>query len=318
MILTTGLSAVLAFRVFPMLRLNPLLARWETIRVLLGYGLQVQITALGALINLQMNKLLIGYFLNLELLAAYELGFKLVYSLISLLRLLSSAVMPAAAELHAQYDHGRLQQLYRQGAKYVMLAIAPLGFVIVLHAHSITAAWLGTPPPEVALVVQVLMVAYGFNLLTAMGTAMARGVGHPEFETRYAILVIVVNLSLGIVLMHLLGLDGLLVSTLVSIVLGSSYFLVQWHRFLHQRWGTLWHKLYASPLGACLVATVPSYLAGQGLLAYLPPGRLTHAAAGLGGGLVFASLYALFIWRSDYWDTQDRALYRAVLRLPSP
>lgn len=318
MALTAGFSAVLACRAFPMLRLNPFLARWETLKVLLGYGLKVQITALGALINLQMNKLLIGYFLNLELLAAYELGFKLVYSLISLPRLLSSAVMPAAAELHAQYDHDRLQQLYRQGAKYVVLAIAPLGFVTILHVHSITAVWLGTPPPEVARVIQFLMLAYGFNLLTAMGTAMARGVGHPEFETQYAILVIVVNLSLGIVLMRLLGLDGLLVSTLVSIVLGSSYFLVQWHRFLQQAWRTLWRKLYAPPLGACLLATVPSYLAGQALLACLPSGRLAHTAAGVGGGLVFASLYALFIWRSGYWDAEDRSLYRAILRLPSP
>ena len=317
MILTTGLSAVLAFRVFPMLRLNPLLVRRETLKLLLRYGLKVQITGLGALINLQMNKLLIGYFLNLELLAAYELGFKLVYSLISLLRLLSSAVMPAAAELHAQYDHGRLQRLYRQGAKYLMLAVVPLGFVTILHAHSITTVWLGTPPPEVARVIQFLMLAYGFNLLTAMGTAMARGVGHPEFETRYAILVIVVNLSLGIVLMRLLGLDGLLVATLTAVVLGSSYFLVQWHRFLHQRWRTLWRKLYAPPLGACLLAIVPSYLAGRGFLAYLPAGRLAHAAAGLGGGFVFASFYVLFIWRSGYWDAQDRALYRAILRLPS-
>lgn len=318
MALTASFSAVLAFRVFPMLRLNPFLARWETLKVLLGYGLKVQITALGALINLQMNKLLIGYFLNLELLAAYELGFKLVYSLISLPRLLSSAVMPAAAELHAQYDHSRLERLYRQGSKYLVLAIIPLGFITIIHAHSIAAAWLGTPPPEVACVIQFLMLAYGFNLLTAMGTAMARGVGHPEFETRYAILVIVVNLSLGIVLMRLLGLDGLLVSTLVSIVLGSSYFLAQWHRFLHQTWRTLWRKLYAPPLWACLLATVPSYLAGQALLAYLPAGRLAHVAAGVGGGLVFASLYVLFIWRSGYWDAEDRSLYRAILRLPSP
>jgi peptidoglycan biosynthesis protein MviN/MurJ (putative lipid II flippase) len=162
------------------------------------------------------------------------------------------------------------------------------------------------------------MLAYGFNLLTAMGTAMARGVGHPEFETRYAILVVVANLSLGIVLMHLLGLDGLLVATLVAIVLGSSYFLIQWHRFLHQTWQVLWHKLYAPPLLACLLASVPSYLAGRGLLAYLPVNRLAYATAGIGGSFVFASLYALFIWRSGYWDAQDRALYRAILRLPSP
>jgi len=316
-VLVTSLSAVIAFRVFPMLRLNPLLARWETLKMLLNFGLKVQITGLGALISLQMNKLLIGYFLNLNLLATYELGFKIVYSLISILRLLGSAVMPAAAELHAQHDHDRLQRLYQQGSKYLVLTIAPLGLIAILHANSITAVWLGTPPPEVARVIQFLMFAYGFNLLTATGTSMARGVGHPEFETRYALLIILGNLFLSIVLMPILGLDGLLVATLVAVVLGSLYFMAQWHRFLHQTWRMLWHKLYAPPLWACLLAAVPSYLAGQVLLIHLTAGRLAHAAAGLGGGLVFVGLYALFVWRSGYWDAQDRALYRTILRLSS-
>ena len=314
MALMTGVSVVVAFRVFPMLRLNPLLARWETFKTLLNFGLKVQITGLGALIGLQMNKLLIGYFLNLNLLAAYELGFKIVYSLVSLLRLLNSAVMPAAAELQAQDDRDRLQSLYRQGSKYLVSVVIPLGLIIILHAHSITVAWLGTPPPEVTRVIRFLMFAYGFNLLTAMGTSMARGMGHPEFEMQYALLMIVSNLFLSIVLMPILGLDGLLVATLVAVVLGSLYFIAQWHRFLRQTWQTLWHKLYAKPLWACLLATIPSYLAGQSLLAYLPAERLAYAVAGLGGGLVFASLYALFIWRSGYWDAQDQALCFAILR----
>jgi O-antigen/teichoic acid export membrane protein len=317
MVLTTSLSVVAALRVFPMLRVNPLLLRRKTVTTLLSFGLKVQITSLGAVISLQVNKLLIGYFLNLNLLAAYELGFKVVYSLISLLRLVSSAVMPAAAELHAKDDHDLLQQLYRKGSKYLVFVVVPLGFITVLHAHSITAAWLGMPPPEVARVIQFLMCAYGFNLLTTMGTAMARGVGHPEFETRYAVLVIVSNLLLDIVLMPILGLDGLLAATLVAIVLGSLYFLAQWHRFLHQTWRTLWHKLYAPPLWACLLATLPSYLARQGLLACLPAGRLAHVAVGLGGGVVFASLYVVFTWRNGCWDAQDQALYRAFLRLSS-
>ena len=317
MILTTVLSVVLAFRVFPMLRLNPLLVRRDTLKMLLGFGLKVQIIGLGALINLQMNKLLISYYLSLELLAVYELGFKIVYSLISLPRLLSSAVMPAAAELHAQYDHDRLQQLYRQSSKYLVLIIAPLGFFTIIHARSIAAVWLGTPPPEVARVIQFLMLAYGFNLLTAMGTAMARGVGHPEFETRYALFMIVGNLFLGLVLMPVLGLDGLLVATLLTVVVGSLYFLAQWHRFLHQTWQVLWHKLYASPLWACLLAAGPSYLAGQVLLARLPAGRLAHAATGLAGGLVFACIYVILAWRRGCWDAQDRALCRAILRFSS-
>jgi len=129
--------------------------------------------------------------------------------------------------------------------------------------------------------------------------------------------MIVSNLFLSIVLMPMAGLDGLLVATLVAVILGSLYFMAQWHRFLHQTWRILWHKLYAPPLWACLLAAVPSYLAGQVLLTHLTAGRLAHAAAWLGGSLVFVGLYVLFVWRSGYWDAQDRALYRTILRLSS-
>lgn len=317
MLFASGASVVLASRVFPALRINPLLVRRETLSQLLNFGVKVQITGLGAVIGLQMNKLLIGYFLNMRLLGAYELGFKVVYSVISLLRMLSSAVMPAAAELFAQNDQGRLQRLYRQGSKYLVLSVVPLASVMILYADSIAEVWLGTPPAEVARVIRFLMFAYGFNLLTAMGTAMARGVGHPEFETRYAVLMILSNPLLSVVLMPMLGLDGLLLATLISVVASSLYFLAQWHNFLRQAWRALWHSLYAPPFWACLLAMVPSYAVGQSLTVLLPNGRLAHLGVVLGGSLVFASVYLVYMWRSEWWDAEDRALYYAILRSPT-
>jgi len=308
MTLTIILSAVVAYHVFPMLRLHPLLARWETVKTLLNFGLKVQITSLGGLLSLQLNKFLVGYFLNLNLLAAYELGFKMAYSPIVLLRLLVSAIMPATAELHAEDNWPALQRLYRQGLKYVVAATIPATILLVLNADLITVLWLGRSWDEVSQVIRFLMLAYGLNLFTAMGTAMARGIGRPGYELRYTLVVRGLNLLLGILLIQSAGLSGLLVATLVAIGLGSLYFLVLWQRCLRASWQILWQEVYARPLLASIVAAVPTYLIIRIAQSY-PGGRASQAIALAISATLFVALYGFFLWRSNHWDKEDRRLW---------
>ena len=312
-VLSTGLSAVIAFRVFPMLRLNPLLARWDTLKMLLNFGLKVQITSLGGLLSLQLNKLLISYFLSLNLLAAYELGFKMAYSPIVLLRLLVSAIMPATAELHAQDNWPDLQRLYHRGLKYVVTAVMPVMVLIVLNANLITLLWLGESGGEVGQVIRFLVLAYGLNLFTAMGTTMARGIGRPGYELRYTLVVRSLNLLLGILLIQSAGLTGLLMATLVAIVLGSLYFLVLWHRFLGTAWRALWQEVYARPVLASLVAAVPAYIAVYVTRFYLLSGRLFQAVPLAINATLFIVLYGLLLWRSGHWDANDLRLFWSLV-----
>ncbi|MBC8263853.1 MAG: oligosaccharide flippase family protein [Anaerolineales bacterium] len=312
-ILTTALSALLAFRVFPMLRLNPFLLRRETLKMLLNFGLKLQITSLGGLLGLQLNKLLISYFLNLNLLATYELGFKMAYSPIVLLRLLVSAIMPATAELHAQDNWPALRRLYHQGLKYVVAAVIPTTTLVVLSADLITLLWLGQPWSEVSQVIRFLMLAYGLNLFTAMGTAMARGTGRPGYELRYTLVVRGLSLLLGIFLIQSAGLTGLLAATLVAIVLGSLYFLVLWHRFLQVAWRVLWQEVYAKPLLASLVAAAPAYAAIHITRLHLSGGRLFQAIALAISTTLFIAIYSLLLWRSRHWDTRDRRLWYSLV-----
>lgn len=317
--LTSALGALFTLlickQVFPALRISPGFLHKETLAHLLTFGFKVQLTSLGAVVSLQLNKLLAGYFLGLNVLAMYELGFKLVYGLIALIRLLTSSVMPATAELQARNDRSLLDQLYIRGSKYVILVIAPLTFLVILNARSIMVSWMGVPFEIAQAVMQVLMVAYGVNLLTSVGTTMARGMGKPEYETSYALLVVGLNLTLSVVLVQYANLAGLLAAILISTVLGSIFFLVLWHRFLGQPWLPFLHQVYLSPLVAGLIATSIAYLGTYMVNVPATPERLANIFMLIASSSLFALVYMLTIKSLRYLDEQDVRLWRQAIRM---
>jgi len=195
----------------------------------------------------------------------------------------------------------------------VVAAVIPATILVVLNADLITVLWLGQPWGEVGQVIRFLVLAYGLNLFTAMGTTMARGIGRPGYELRYTLVVRGLNLLLGILLIQSAGLTGLLAATLVAIVLGSLYFLILWHRFLRATWRVLWQEVYARPLLASLVAAVPAYVAIHITRSYPPSGRLFQAIALVINVTLFIAPYSLFLWRSRYWNAHDRRLWYSLV-----
>ena len=159
------------------------------------------------------------------------------------------------------------------------------------------------------------MLAYGFNLFTAMGTAMARGTGQPGYELRYTLVVRGLNLLLGILLIQSAGLIGLLVATLVATVLGSLYFLFLWQRCLRASWQALWREVYARPLLASVVAAVPAYFVIH-VTPYYSSGRVSQFLGLAISASLFIALYGFCLRRSNHWNAEDRRLWNELASTP--
>src|SRR4029078_13074594 len=93
-------------------------------------------------------------------------------------------------------------------------------------------AWLGPGHGDAALAAQALAAMLGLNILTGVGTAVARGMGRPWMEVRYQIIGMVSHLVLALILIPRLGYRGGLIAMVVGTTLGSFYFVWIFHRFL--------------------------------------------------------------------------------------
>ena len=316
--LTAALLVVAAFRILPGLRVTPRLISWSRLRVLLDYGVKVQVTQLTQLVSSQADKLLLGYFVGLDAVSFYELGARIVLSAKRLSRVLISAVLPAASEIDARQDMKTLYALYRRGARYLALVTIPLFTLIAFTAPVIVRAWVGEGYERSIAVMQVLAIGHGVHLLTGMGTMVVKGMGKPEYETRYTALTLVLNLVLGIALIGWLGFTGVLIATPIALVIGSGYFFWLFHRLLKIPLAEFLRRVYGPPLQGGLLAGLMVWL---GLLAgqrwvHLQGRGMHLGALGLASA-AFVLIYAVWIWQRAYLDSYDRQVIHIALDLVS-
>lgn len=316
---TVILQTVSAFKILPQLKFRPFSLCKALFKKTFIYGVNIRIASIAELINTHVDKIFLGYLLTTSLVGLYELGAKIARIARSLPEQLLPAILPASSELHALDDKENLHKLYTRGSKYLCLLAFPLVFFVVANASLIMTLWLGrTGYTESALAVQVLSLGYVFVLLVSMGRLIARGMGIPQYEMRSSVIIVVLNISLSIILILKLGFTGALLGTTLAGIIGSSYFFYSFNRRIKESAFSMLAKVFASPFLFCLVSLVISMLAGRlfNMLLPNPPTSRVDALVHIGmKGLVFLSVYLLFLLKSRYMDNYDREIFSGFLEM---
>lgn len=296
----------------PTLRIGFPFIRKEIFKKLFGFGIKMQICNLATLVHLQMDKIILSYFLGLSFVTFYELGQKAATTVKMIPALLLSALVPAVSELEVISGQEKLKNLYRRGSKYISLVVFPLLFVTLISAPQLIKLWVGEGYELSVLTFQILAIEYSLNVLTGMGTSIVRGIGKPEYEARYFVIVMVLQLILSITLVQVMGYRGILISLLVSGVIGSLYFLVTFHRLFKEKLGRFVKEIYLKSLSSSVLAFLVVLL----LSFYLR--KLVALNSGLGvlvllifKVVVFAGVFIFLIVKSKYIDGTDVQLFKS-------
>ena len=257
------LSIILfSFRLLPRIKIGLKYAEKIIFKKLFNYGIKMQLSTIAEMVHFQVDKIIISYFLGLNFVTFYDLGQKIATGVREFPIMILSALVPAISEMDAVKDHSKLKDLYYRGSKYLALTVFPLIFLTVILAKDIINLWIGKGYGLAILTLQVIILEYGLNVLTGMGTCTVRGIGKPEYETRYAVLVAVLQLILGITLIQLIGFPGILVSLVFAGLCGNLYFLIIFHKMFEESFKELAQKVYSKPFLASLLTAVLTYFTG--------------------------------------------------------
>ena len=291
----------------------------EMFRRLWNFGFKVQVAGFSEYINESLDKLLLGYFLNVKIVAFYELGSKIAQTAGSLPSFLLPAVEPASSELDAAEDTRALNSLYTKGTKYLVLVALPLALFAIVNASAIMHLWMGKAGYEKsALAIQILTIGYTFFLVNSIGRLMARGMGAPQFEMVSSLIVLGLNILLSITLIILFGFIVALIGTSVSAVIGSLYFMNRFHRHIERKIRSFLIEVYLKPVIACIFAC--GTLLAIDLLFYSldfsPSGRIGYFVYLGVKGFVFSGIYLLCIYIIRYLDEYDMNVLITTIKIP--
>ncbi|MFH0795545.1 MAG: oligosaccharide flippase family protein [Candidatus Omnitrophota bacterium] len=306
-VITSSLQVFFAYRALPELKFRFFPFDKEIFLQSVSYGIKIQFSRIAELINQGVDKVLLGHYLGVVFSGLYEIGAKVANFTTTLPSILLPAIMPAASELDALQERARLKKLYERGTKYLVSLNFPLALFTVVTAPLIIFCWLGKPGYDNSiLALQWLTVSYSVYLLTGMGRLVARGIGVLLYEVRTSYLIAVANITLSLILILRMGFIGALLGTGLATIVGSTWFLFSFHRYLKESFFALFKKVYLVPLFSSVVAGVLLVVTNRS--GFSPATRNDALSVLLIDVLLFFSLYFVLTLVLNYFDRDDQEL----------
>ena len=216
--------------VFPRMRFRPAFINAGRIRQMLPFGLHLQAARFGELASYQADKIILAILTPLYYVTLYDLASKIASLLRMLPYLLTSAVLPSVAQMHAENDSRRIWMMYERGSKYLWIVSTPLFLGLCITAPLLTQLWLGHVSMEIYLAIIILSLGYWGTVNVGVLYAIAVGLGWSKPIMYITLFQAVTNLTLSWVLASSIGYVGVLYATSITLIATS---IIVYLRFCH-------------------------------------------------------------------------------------
>ena len=237
-------------------------------------------------------------FCSVALVGYYQLGYSLTTRMRELPALLTSALVPAVSGLAEQGEKERILEVYVRGSKYLMAAALPLMAFLFAAAHLIMALWMGPGYGQSAQVIRLLSVAFAISFVPACLTAVAIGLGRPDFQAKAGGAQAVLNLALSIWLVIKMGFAGVLVATVISVTVSTTYIVLRFNRFLGYPTLLFCTQTFIKPTVIALCCAAALLGINHAWVRWESLDRLRAAAWLIAESCVFFAAYAVLLVKS--------------------
>jgi O-antigen/teichoic acid export membrane protein len=216
-VLTYGVYAWNAYRVYPGLRLRPGLVRAARFREVTSLSVYMLAIDWSRKLNFSIDTLVIGIFMNTSAVAIWSVGQRLAQATQRLTNQLNEMLFPTIVHNDASARLDRLQSLLLVGTRLSLATVVPIGGVLILIASPLVRAWVGPDFDASVVVVQLL----AFTVIVRVGNATAdtllKAAGRHKLVAYTGLVTAAVNVSLSVVLIGRMGLAGVAIGTLAPV-----------------------------------------------------------------------------------------------------
>jgi len=303
----TCITAVLGYffakQFFPELKMNfsPVLSHMSQ---LLAYGSKIFVTSVTGIFIFQADKIILGHFLGMSSVAFYTVGEGIANRLRYIYLLIVNPITPAAAEIYAQKNKEKLEQLYFRSLKYANLVTLPFFVACIIFAKPFINLWLGPGYEKSILVLQMLAIAYYINITTVSGVFILNGIGRPGYSMYFSLSTLALNILLSIYLIIKIGFFGTVIGTISSLILVSIIFIFVFHHLTK-----IPFRLYSTAIMPTLFASLISAFIAKVLFVWL---TLPFLVELLLGGTLFFSTFLFLGLKLHFVDEYALQVFRTI------
>jgi O-antigen/teichoic acid export membrane protein len=280
----------------------------ERFKELLDYGMKTQLHFMSHMANMQTDKIILAFAVDVRAAGAFELATRVVFAVKSIGYLAVSALVPTATAEIATRGREVIEPLYRRYTRLSLGVAAPFFVVTCLTAPALLVLWLGEVPWQTSVIVVLLTLAWFVNAGNETGMNLAAADGRPGAMAGNTAAMAGMHIVFALALVPFFGLWGVVAGAALSILIATVLFVQRFHRY------------YQIPIGEYLAAV--SQPIAVSLLPAIPL-ALIYFATGLSfDGRLEAATVAIplgAVYGLTYWVLASRANLlpdRLTLRLP--
>lgn len=286
-----------------------------------AFGLQMQVSRFSSFLSEKYDEFLLGYFSTLGNVTYFNLANRVTRLGKFFPLQLFQQVAPVAAELKANEDENKLNELFIEATKYLTVFSAPIFLYIFVFAELLITTWVGPGYEITVYLLRILAVGQLVNLLiSAPGNSIMPNLGIPKFLMYESIISLAINLVASFLLIKYYGIVGAAIGSTLSAIVASSYIYITSAVHFKENPVKFFFKSYAKPGIIAAAGSVLIYMLYYLSSDVLPGrgGRMTGIVSiAASSGLYFAGYIAL-LWKSGYLSTRDKDNLHKLMKLVNP
>jgi O-antigen/teichoic acid export membrane protein len=157
---------------------------------------------------------IVGIALGPTYVAIYQIANQLHLAVALVQSVSASAILPATAYLrqHAEI----LRDMFLRGTSYTVALSMPVVVAAFVFAGPLIRTWLGSSLSAAIGPSRLFLVYLSFVVFNTVGATMVVALGHLRFVGIIAAVNLAVNFALSIALVHPLGVEGVILGTLIA------------------------------------------------------------------------------------------------------
>lgn len=191
----------------------------EIFKKMTSFGVNTFVARIESFISTNINNFFVASLLGTGALTFFNIPFRLVGRINSIIYRLSFTLFPMAAEFTAQGEKERLVQIYLKASRTLFLLSSTVFIPIIFFSKGILTVWLGREYAEQGWQVMALIsAALYLTSLTMVPSLIANGIGNPRINTFFATVTLTVNTILVYPLTSKFGVIGSASSLLISVL----------------------------------------------------------------------------------------------------
>lgn len=258
-------------------------------RQLFSFGGQYFIVRVMGTLYRQIDKAIVGIALGLRAVTSYEIANRVHQGAVMVQSVAASSLLPATAFLRR--DRDTLRELYLRGTTYTVAVGLPVVVAAFIFAEDLIRTWVGESLVDATGSARLFLVFVAFVTVHAIGTAMIIALGHMRFVIGLTLTFMLINVGLSIALVEPLGVDGVILGTLVA----QAVIWLPYTLFFLRRFDVTWRQW----LARVIAPNLPG-LAVQGATAF-PLLELAHRAPNLAVTALYALVSVLLSLAAFLW-----------------